>query len=84
MLKLLNLLDAMELAQQGVDCVSGSETKLKPDILKFSTTTQPNKSNQHRKHSVSNNKPTKPCFGCASTDHTAYECQYKNIHLCVL
>ena len=33
-------------------------TKLKRDILKFSTTKQHNKSNQHRKHSVSNNKPT--------------------------
>ena len=58
--------------------VSGTVTKLKPDLLKFSTTTKHNKSNQHRKHSVSNNKPTKPCFRCASTDHTAYECKYKS------
>ena len=75
--KTVKLASAMELAQQGVDCVSGTVTKLKPDILKFSTTKQHNKSNQHRRHSVSNNKPTKPCFRCASTDHTAYECKYK-------
>ena len=75
--KTVKLASAMELAQQGVDCVSGTVTKLKPDILKFSTTKQHNKSNQPRKHSVSNNKPTKPCFRCASTEHTAYECKYK-------
>ena len=27
---------------------------------------------------MSNNKPTKPCFRCASTDHTTYECKYKS------
>ena len=60
--KTVKLASTMELAQQGVDCVSGTVTKLKPDILKFSTTKQHNKSNQPRKHSVSNNKPTKPCL----------------------
>ena len=45
---------AIELAQQGVDCVSGTGTKCNPDILKFSTTKQHNKSNQHCEHSVSN------------------------------
>ena len=45
--KTVKLASAMELAQQGVDCVSGTVTKLKPDILKFSTTKQHNKSNQH-------------------------------------
>ena len=35
----------MELAQQGVDCVSGTGTKVKPDILKFSTTKQHQKIN---------------------------------------
>ena len=53
--KTVKLASAMELAQQVVDCVSGGTvTKLKPDILKFSPTKQHNKSNQHRKHSVSN------------------------------
>ena len=75
--KTVKLASAIELAQQGVDGVSGTVTKLKPDILEFSTTKQHNKLNQHRKHSVSNNKPTKPCFRSASMDHTAYECKYK-------
>ena len=67
----------MDVVQQAVDCVSGTGTKFKTDILNFFTTKQHNNSNQHRTHSVSNNKPTKPCFRCASTDHTAYECKYK-------
>ena len=64
--KTVQFASAMELAQQGVDCVSGT------DILKYSTTKQHNKSTHHHKHNVSNNKPTKPCFRCDSTDHTPY------------
>ena len=43
--KTVKLASVMELAQQGVDCGSGTGTKFKTDILKSSTTKQHNKSN---------------------------------------
>ena len=82
--KTVKLASAMELAQQGVNCVSDTGTRFKPDILKISTTKQHNKSNQHRKHSVSNNKPTNPCLDVllriiqhmsASIKHTCAYCK---------
>lgn len=79
--KTVELASAMELAQQGVDCVSGTGAKHKSDVHKLSSHNKQFKQ-QHKHHKApqqqsSHNTPTKPCFRCASTEHTANQCKYK-------
>ena len=85
MLKTVKLASAMELAQQGVDCVSGhcglSSNPIFLSFLQLNNTT--NQINIVNIVCLIINQLSH-VFRCVSTDHTAYECKYKNIHLCVL
>ena len=75
--KAVQIANAMELAQRGVECVSGANSTSKKDIHKLSKHKQPTSAKKQYHPPAGAKQVRKPCFRCGDDSHTPDECKFK-------
>ena len=75
--KTVQIANAMELAQRGVECVSGANSTSKKDIHKLSKHKQPTSAKKQYHPPAGAKQVRKPCFRCGNDSHTPDECKFK-------